>query len=142
MSEEQLREAVKRTTEETKQPQEAQPPETSWSVPPSTLLPRIELPETDFEPLQPLEPADLGEAIAQSFAPQTPEYGEILLPDVEEGVRIPMNRPAAPLMGNVCPHGLPGNCIWCDLYPCDYMLKRTLRFLITMVEYGEGRNKP
>ena len=137
MSEKQPREPVKRT-EKPEQPQEPQegPPEAPWSVP----GPRIELPETNFEPLRPLEPA-LGEAIAQSFnMPQMPEF-EIRLPDVAEGEtrRVPMSRPAASLVGDVCPHGLAGLCIWCNLYPCDYMLKRTLRFMLTSLEYGDGR---
>lgn len=142
MSEEQTRETVKRS-EEPQPPQtpQAVSPETSWSVPP----PQIEMPETTFEPLRPLEPA-LGEAIAQSFEiPQMPEFGEILLPDVVEGtedMRRPMNRPAAPLMGDVCPQGLAGLCIWCGQYPCDYMLKRALRFLLTTIEYGGGGRAP
>ncbi len=141
MSEGQPEEPVKRA-EEPRQPQGEQevPAEQPWSVP-SSQSPRIELPETDFEPLRPLEP-ELGKAIAQSFAPQTPEFGEILLPDVgEETLRVPMSRPAVTPVGDMCPHGLAGMCIWCNLYPCDYMLKRALRFLLTKIEYGGEGNK-
>lgn len=139
MAEEQLREAVKRITEENKQPQEAQPPETPWSVPPT----QEELPETNFEPLQPLEPADLGEAIAQSYG--VPETFEPLVPpELGEGedMRVPMHRPAVTPVGDMCPHGLAGMCIWCGLYPCDYMLKRALRFLLIKIEYGGGESAP
>lgn len=140
MSEEQLREPVKRTEKPEQVPEEQPVPpeqEQPWSVPGGG--PQITMPETDFEPLRPLEPADLGEAIAQSFMPEMPEF-EPLVPDVGEVEerRIPMNRPVATPIGDVCPHGLAGMCIWCNLYPCDYMLKRTLRFLLTMVEYGGG----
>lgn len=135
MSEEQPREPVKRT-EKPEQVQEQQEvaPEAPWSVP----GPRIEMPETDFEPLRPLEPADLGAAIAQGFdLPETPEF-ESILPELGEGedLRVPMSRPAATAMGDTCPKGLAGLCIWCGMYPCDYMLKRSLRFLLTKIEYG------
>lgn len=136
MTEEQPKEAVKRAEEPTqpRTPQETSP-EQPWSVPGG---PQIELPETSFEPLRPLEPA-LGEAIAQSFMPEAPEF-EVVLPEVgDEDLRVPMSRPAATPMGEVCPHGLPGMCIWCNLYPCEYMLKRALRFLLTLVEYGNER---
>lgn len=128
--------AAKEKIEQTQEPQEI-PVEQPWSVP----GPRIELPETEFEPLRPLEPTVLGEAIAQGFnLPKMPEF-EPLLPTVAEGEhhRIPMNRPVATLTGEVCPHGLMGNCVWCQRFPCDYMLKRSLRFLLTMVEYGGER---
>lgn len=136
MSEEQPREPVKRI-EEPKQSQEQQeaPPEQPWSVPGG---PQITMPDTKFEPLRPLEPATLGEAIAESFMPEMPEFEPIfpeVIGEVEER-RIPMNRPTATAMENVCPHGLAGLCIWCQRYPCDYMLKRSLRFLLTKIEYG------
>jgi len=115
--------------EESEQPQDERP----WSAPP----PRIELPDTDFGPLRPLEPA-LGEAIAQSFnVPQMPEFETPIIEG--EPMRNPMNRPADTRVGEVCPHGLAGLCVWCPRYPCEYMLKRALRFLITMVEYGGER---
>ena len=143
MSEEQPREPVERT-EKPKQAQEQQKvvPEAPWSVPESQN-PRIELPETGFEPLRPLEPATLGEAIADSFMPETPEF-EVFRPDLEERdvQRVPMNRPTAPLMGDMCPHGLAGLCIWCPTYPCDYMLTRALRFMITKIEYGGSASAP
>ena len=129
---------AKEKPEQAQEQQEA-PAEQPWSAPP----PRIELPDTEYEPLRPLEPA-LGEALARSFElPEMPDF-EALRPTVEEGEakRIPMNRPAVMGTGEVCPHGLAGLCVWCGRYPCDYMLKRSLRFLITMVEYGEGRSTP
>lgn len=137
MSEEQTVEPVK-STEEPKQPQEQQEatPEAPWSVPESQS-PQIELPETGFEPLRPLEPSTLGEAIAESFMPETPTF-EPILPELREGEtqRIPMNRPAVTLTGEVCPHGLAGMCVWCQKMPCDYMLGRVFRYLLTKVEYG------
>ncbi|HEB01758.1 MAG TPA: hypothetical protein ENI12_00830 [Nitrospirae bacterium] len=139
MSEEQPREPVERT-EEPKQPQEQQKvvPEALWSVPDSQS-PRIELPETSFEPLRPLEPTALGEAIADSFMPKPPEF-EPFRPDLEEREtqRVPMNRPTATPMGDVCPHGLAGMCIWCQRMPCDYLLGRVFRYLLTKIEYGGG----
>lgn len=132
---------VGQAQEEPKQAQEQQeaPPEAPWSVPESQS-PQIELPETGFEPLRPLEPSTLGEAIAESFMPETPTF-EPILPELGEGEtqRVPMNRPAVMPMGDVCPHGLAGMCVWCPRMPCKSVIARCLRYLLVKTEYGESK---
>lgn len=102
-------------------------PEPLWSAP-TALMPTLT--EVDLEPLQPLEPS-LGQAIADSYEPMAPSF------DFDEEMpRAPLSRPLTPITNQACPHGRVGNCVWCSLYPCGYMLERALRYLLVRTKAG------
>ncbi len=91
-------------------------------------------PEAELEPLKPLEP-ELASAMA-SLMDTTPT--EVIAP------QLPMEIPAlsyrrrmGPVSTATCPHGLAGFCLVCPRCPCDYLKARTLRSMITELQYGK-----
>ena len=90
--------------------------------------------EVELEPLKPLEP-DITSAMASLMeAAPMESIGPIL---EAEATAIPYRRRMVPISNQVCPHGLAGFCLVCPRCPCNYLKARTLRALITELEYGK-----
>ena len=90
--------------------------------------------EVELEPLKPLEP-DITTAMAKLME-ATPL--EQIGPQLEaETTAVPYRRRMAPISNEVCPHGLAGFCLICPRCPCNYLKARTLRAMITELEYGK-----
>ena len=90
--------------------------------------------EPELEPLKPLEP-DIGSAMAKLMEGTPLEYEA---PTLEaESTAVPYRRHMVPISNQVCPHGLAGFCLVCPRCPCNYLKARTLRAMITELEYGK-----
>ena len=90
--------------------------------------------EVELEPLKPLEP-DITTAMAKLME-TTPI--EQVSPQVEAATTaVPFRRRMVPISNQVCPHGLAGFCLVCPRCPCNYLKARTLRAMITELEYGK-----
>ena len=90
--------------------------------------------EVELEPLKPLE-SDIGSAMARLME-GTPM--ESVSPQLDaETTAVPYRRRMVPLYNEVCPHGLAGFCLVCPRCPCDYLKARTLRAMITELQYGK-----
>ena len=90
--------------------------------------------EIELEPLKPLEP-DLVSAMTRLME-GTPM--ESVGPTLEaETTAVPYRRRLGPISNEVCPHGLAGFCLVCPRCPCNYLKARTLRAMITELEYGK-----
>ena len=90
--------------------------------------------EVELEPLKPLEP-DITTAMAKLME-TTPM--EQVGPQLEVATTaVPYRRRMAPMSNQVCPHGLAGFCLVCPRCPCNYLKARTLRAMITELEYGK-----
>ena len=90
--------------------------------------------EVELEPLKPLEP-DITTAMAKLME-TTPI--EQVSPQVEAATTaVPFRRRMVPISNQVCPHGLAGFCLVCPRCLCNYLKARTLRAMITELEYGK-----
>ena len=90
--------------------------------------------EAELEPLKPLEP-DLTTAMAKLMEVAPIEATEPIV--TAKIPQAPYKRRMAPLSNQVCPHGLAGFCLVCPRCPCNYLKARTLRAMITELEYGK-----
>ena len=90
--------------------------------------------EVELEPLKPLEP-DLTTAMAKLMEATPIEQVD---PQLEAATTaVPYRRRMTPISNQVCPHGLAGFCLVCPRCPCNYLKARTLRAMITELEYGK-----
>ena len=90
--------------------------------------------EAELEPLKPLEP-DLVTAMARLM--ETTPIENIGQPIEAKIPATPYRRRMGPISNEVCPHGLAGFCLVCPRCPCNYLKARTLRSMITELEYGK-----
>ena len=90
--------------------------------------------EVELEPLKPLEP-DIVSAMTRLMEGTPLESVDPKL--VAEIPTAPYRRRFAPLSNETCPHGLAGFCLVCPRCPCNYLKARTLRAMITELEYGK-----
>ena len=114
-------------------------PDQPWSVPETQE--RRTLPEINLDPLTSL-PSSLAEAFADTLnIPQFPDESMMLpgLPEynpVTQEDYVPLLRPPISMSHDACPSGLIGICVTCTDFPCDYMMERCLRYLLTQIKYG------
>ena len=91
--------------------------------------------EVELEPLKPLEP-DLTSAMAKLMESTPLESVDTQLDD--KSTAVPYRRHSTiPISNEICPHGLAGFCLICPRCPCNYLKARTLRTMITELEYGK-----
>ena len=90
--------------------------------------------EIELEPLKPLE-SDLTTAMVKLMESKPMEStGPIVSAEIPQP---PYRRRMGPISTATCPHGLAGFCLVCPRCPCNYLKARTLRAMITELEYGK-----
>ena len=90
--------------------------------------------DIELEPLKPLEP-DLTTAMAKLM--ETPPIESTEPQVIAKIPAMPYRRRMGPISNATCPHGLAGFCLVCPRCPCNYLKARTLRAMITELEYGK-----
>lgn len=131
------RESVEEYREQQDQPQEPQEPP-AWSAP-GSLEPIPDAEPPSYEPLQPLEPSTMANAIAESITPETPDFDSYLEQFTQqrvsqkESVAPRVLRPVTRVSSDTCPSGFLGFCVTCSLMPCGYIVSRVLRDLLSKV---------
>ena len=137
MSEEGSVDNVESVEEYRKQQEQTQEP-TPWSAPPTIEPSEVESPS--YDPLEPLAPARMANAIAGTLTPEVPDVDSLLEGFTQPGVTQVESvvsrvlRPVARVSSDTCPSGFLGFCVTCSSMPCSYMVNRVLRHLLSRIQ--------
>jgi hypothetical protein len=132
MTEEPPVDNVESVEEHRKQTEQPKP----WSAPGTTESVHEAEPPT-YEPLQPLSPT-VAETIADTLTPEVPSFDELIQeftqPQVPSVDAPRILRPVSGLSAETCPENFLGFCVTCSIMPCNYMIGRVLRHLLSKVQ--------